>query len=405
MSSVLDELLAAARLRVAADRRAASLSTLRRDALRLPTARRFEAAIRAGDRIAVIGEVKRASPSEGSLAGATDLSAIARRYAAGGAVALSVLTEPTRFGGRDDDLAAVARIGLPVLRKDFVTDPYAVWQARLLGADAVLLIVRALDAATLRACLEAAGEAGIDALVEVHDSADLERALGVDATLIGANARDLDTLEIDRDAAAHLVRAAHAAGATVVAESGLRGPADGAAAVAAGADGVLVGTSLLRADDPEHAVRALAAIGRAEPRPLPPPVPLYPRVKVCGTRTPAAVRAAVSSDADMIGFVVDAASPRAVTAKRVRELAAPLTGRPRPVLVMRSASFDETSAAMRDSGVDGVQLAGHTAPPTWLARLPGEGPRIGVVHDPSAARDAIGSVEAWLTAGATHVLL
>ncbi|MBA3587422.1 MAG: indole-3-glycerol-phosphate synthase TrpC, partial [Chloroflexi bacterium] len=169
MSAVLDELLAAARQRSRADARVAPLAELRREVSRLPTARRFEATLRSADRVSVIAEAKRESPSAGTFdlgPGSSAVTALARRYADAGAAALSVLTEPTRFGGSDHDLVAAARIGLPVLRKDFVVDAYSVWQARALGADAVLLIVRALADDLLRQLIATAGEAGLDALVE-----------------------------------------------------------------------------------------------------------------------------------------------------------------------------------------------------------------------------------------------
>ncbi len=193
----------------------------------MPVAPRFEASLRYAPRLALIAEVKRSSPSAGTFASVADrpIADLARAYADAGAAAISVLTEPTRFGGSDDDLRAATRARVPVLRKDFTVDPYQVWQARALGAGAVLLIARALSDDELRAGLDASGEAGIDALVEVHTAAELERVLRLDATLVGVNARDLDSLAVDRDATLDLIAAARAAGATVVAESGLSEPA------------------------------------------------------------------------------------------------------------------------------------------------------------------------------------
>src|SRR6188508_864531 len=252
-SSVLDDLLAAAHRRSRADARISSLSEVRREVGRMPPARRFESALRTADRTAIVAEAKRASPSAGALglgAGSAAVAGLARRYAEAGVAALSVLTEPTRFGGSDDDLVAASRVGPPVLRKDFVVDRYGVWQARALGADAILLIVRAMGDDLLRELIAEAGEAGLDALVEVHGSDELDRALDADVTLIGVNARDLSTLAVDHQASLPLLRRASDSGATVVAESGIAGGADVKRAAAAGAAAVLVGTSLLQSADP-----------------------------------------------------------------------------------------------------------------------------------------------------------
>ena len=408
-ATLLDALLDAARRRSRADARAVPLSELRREVARMPSARRFEAALRAAGRVSVIAEAKRASPSEGAFdaigPGPAAVADLVRRYADAGAAAVSVLTEPTRFGGSDDDLVAAARVGPPVLRKDFVVDRYGVWQARALGADAVLLIVRALDDALLRDLLEAAGEAGLDALVEVHDAAELDCALAADATLIGVNARNLATLAVDSEGSLALLARAAECGATIVAESGIDGPEDVARAAEAGADAVLVGTSLLRQADPAAGVARLVA--SAPGRRRAPSLAHRPRaaVKACGMRIAAGIRAAVTADADLIGFVMEPSSPRAVSAERVRELVAGLVG-PRPVLVFRNPSGEEVATAMATSGVSGIQLAGFDEPPSWLATLkPPPTTLIGVIHGPASVRSALRSAEAWVTAGATHVLL
>jgi len=407
-ASVLDELLAAARRRSRSDARIAPLTELRREVGRMPPARRFEASLRAAERVSIIAETKRASPSAGSFSvapGSAAVADLARRYAEAGVTALSVLTEPTRFGGSDDDLVASARIGPPVLRKDFVVDDYGVWQARVLGADAVLLIVRALDDGRLRRLIATAGEAGLDALVEVHDASELKRALSADATLIGINARDLATLTVDLEGSLPLLRRAHDAGATVVAESGIAGPDDVARVSEAGAAAVLVGTSLLRVGDPAAAAETLV---RAAPRRTPGLSTSHPTraaVKVCGTRSEAGVQAAVRADADFIGFVLDPTSSRAVGADRAADLIRDLRG-PRPVLVFRSPSRREVERALATTGARGIQLAGLGAPRDWLPNVAGAiDIVIGVVHAPGSVRDALRSAETWLAAGATHVLL
>jgi tryptophan synthase beta subunit len=409
MSSVLDRLLADARRRARADARTIPLGDLRREVGRLPEARRFEATLRGATRVAVIAEAKRSSPSHGTFAslapGPAAVADLVRGYAAAGAAAVSVLTEPTRFGGSDDDLAAASRIGPPVLRKDFVVDRYAVWQARALGADAVLLIARALDDVRLRDLIGAAGEAGLDALVEVHDAADLDRALAADATLVGVNARDLDTLDVDLDGALPLLRRAAECGATVVAESGIGSAADIKRVADAGAAAVLVGTSLLLEADPATAVaRLVAAAPRRSPAPTR-PHPRRPAVKACGMQSLAGVRAATDADADLAGFVLDPRSPRAVTAEDVKVLAAGLA-RAAPVLVFRAPLRDEVASAMATSGVRGVQLAGFDEPPAWMTELrPRPTTVLGVIHAPTSARSALLAAEAWIAAGATHVLL
>ena len=407
-STVLDDLLAAARRRSRADARISPLSELRREVGRMPPARRFEHTLRAADRVSVIAEVKRASPSGGAFgleAGSTAVAELARRYAGAGVAALSILTESTQFGGSDDDLVAAARVGPPVLRKDFVVDRYGVWQARALGADAILLIVRALDGELLRQLIAEAGDAGLDALVEVHDADELELALDADATLVGVNARDLATLSVDNEASLPLLRRASDAGATVVAESGIDGAADVKRAAESGAAAVLVGTSLLRAADPAAAAATLVG---AAPRRTPSPTLAHPSraiVKACGMRTEAGVRAAVAADADLVGFVLDQESPRAVSIERVAELVAGLAG-PKPVLVFRAPTGHEVESAMSAGGATAIQLAGFDGPPSWLATLD-RPPKtlIGVIHRPTSVRSALCAAEAWVAAGATHLLL
>ena len=412
--SVLAPLLEAARARARHDARVTPLAELRRQVAVMPPAPRFEAAVRYADRLAVVAEVKRRSPSAGEFAsvaeGPAAVADLARSYVVAGATALSILTEPTRFGGSDDDLLAAVRLGAPVLRKDFTVEPAQVWQARALGAGAVLLIVRALSDGELRACMDAAGEAGIDALVEVHDEAELERALALDATLVGVNARDLDSLEISRDRALELLRVAGPSGATLVAESGLADADHLADAAAAGAHAALVGTALLEADDPAARLRELVAAGpKREPLAVP-PHPSRAMVKVCGQRDAAGIRAAVAADADLVGFVVADGSRRWVDPGEAGRLAASL-GTIRPVLVFRRPEEREVGEAIdrfaEASGIrPGIQLSGLDGAPSWLAGRASAVPAaIGVLHAPESARDALRVAESWLAAGATHLLL
>jgi tryptophan synthase beta subunit len=410
MAGVLDDLLAAARARSRADARLTPMRELRRDVASLPAARHFEAALRYGPRPGVVAELKRASPSAGGFAGFAPgreaVDELARAYVAAGARALSVLTEPKRFLGSDEDLRVAAAVGVPVLRKDFVVTPLAVWQSRGLGADAVLLIVRALPGDLLERLMVAAGEAGLDALVEVHDARELERALAAGATLIGVNARDLDTLEVDLARSLPLIADAAASGATVVAESGIATVDELEAAAEAGAHAALIGTSLLREREPAAALGRLVASARVrQPDVVPPPRPTRTEVKVCGLREPRAVRAAIAADADLAGFVVTPGARRAVEARFAGELAADLRGGPAPVLVMRAPSRDDVERAMKASGIKTVQLAGFDGPPAWLPAIAADVEVIGVLHAGIDPRTVLRVAEAWLAAGATRLLL
>jgi indole-3-glycerol phosphate synthase len=252
---VLDAIVAAKRAEAAVLR--PRLAELRAAAAATEPARGFGKALRQKDHVAVIAEVKRRSPSAGWIHQGADAAAIARGYEAAGAAAISVLTDREWFGGSLDDLrAARAAVGVPVLRKDFVVDAAQVWQARAAGADAVLLIVRILEDSALRALLDVAGEAGLDALVEVHDAEELERALGAGAAIVGVNNRDLSVFRTDLAVSERLaVRVPRAV--VMVAESGIAGAADVDRLGAAGVDAVLVGESLMRAADRGAAVRAL----------------------------------------------------------------------------------------------------------------------------------------------------
>ncbi len=210
----------------------------------------------------MIAEVKRRSPSKGDLNVALDPARLAADYAAGGATCLSVLTDEAWFGGSPADLAvARAAVAIPVLRKDFTICEADVCDARIMGADAVLLIAAALDDAELAAFHDLAVEVGLDALVEIHDEAELERALAVGATLVGVNQRDLVTFEVDTDRAVRMAPQMPS-GVVRVAESGVRGVTDATRLADAGYHAVLVGESLVTAGDPEAAVAALRAIGR-----------------------------------------------------------------------------------------------------------------------------------------------
>ena len=262
-SSVLDEILAVKRDEVAAARAARPLADVEAAARLAEPARGLRAALARppGAPVRVLAEIKRASPSAGPIRPGADPAAIAAEYAGAGAAALSVLTDRRYFDG---DLAFLARcrgaVSLPLLRKDFLVDPYQVAESRAAGADAVLLIVAALAPAQLAELLAAASAYGLDALVEVHDRAEVEPALAAGATLVGINHRDLRTLQIDMSLTA-AIAGTLPAGTVVVAESGIRTAADVERMGAAGAHAVLVGEHLMRAPSPGRALREL----RGEP--------------------------------------------------------------------------------------------------------------------------------------------
>lgn len=222
--------------------------------------------IRSAAGVAVIAEIKRSSPSKGALAAIADPGDLARSYAGAGASAISVLTERRRFGGRLADLDAVRQaVRVPLLRKDFMVDAYQVTEARAHGADLVLLIVAALHDALLRDLYAQANELGMTCLVEVHDGGELDRALALDPALVGINARNLKTLQVDPQTVIDLLPLVPA-GVVAVAESGVTGPADVATYVEAGAGAVLVGEALVRHGDPAEAIRSFTAAAAAVTR-------------------------------------------------------------------------------------------------------------------------------------------
>jgi len=253
----LTGILASHRARAAADTRAVDdlVDLARSCAPTRPFGR--SVSVPAGGEVAVIAEIKRRSPSKGPLDLELDPEQLSRDYEAGGAACLSVLTDEEFFGGSPADLAAARSAGgLPVLRKDFTVSPHDVCDARLMGADAVLLIVAALSDDELSGLLTLAEELTLEALVEVHDSVELERALGAGARFVGVNQRDLHTFAVDGARALRLV-AEIPPEVVAVAESGIGGAADVDALARAGYQAVLVGESLVRAPDRRAAVAAL----------------------------------------------------------------------------------------------------------------------------------------------------
>lgn len=258
--SVLEEILAGVRADLAERQRAVSLDELKERAARRDTCKDGAAVLR-GPGVRVIAEVKRSSPSKGPLAAISDPAALARDYEAGGAHVISVLTERRRFGGSLDDLVAVRRaVDVPVLRKDFVVSSYQLWEARAHGADLVLLLAVALEQPALVSLIERAESIGLTPLVECHTKDEVLRSVDAGARIIGVNARDLRTMEVDRGTFARVAR--HIPDSCVrIAESGVRGPHDLIEYARAGADAVLVGEALVTGRDPRAAVADLVTAG------------------------------------------------------------------------------------------------------------------------------------------------
>jgi len=258
--SVLDDLLVGVREDLAVRQSRTPLDDLKRAVERRPAALDGAAVLRQPG-VSVIAEVKRSSPSKGALAAIADPAALAADYEAGGASVISVLTEGRRFGGSLADLDAVrAQVDVPVLRKDFVVSSYQLWEGRAHGADLALLIVAALEQEALVSLVERTQSLGMTPLVEVHDEPELERALDAGARVVGVNARDLKTLEVDRGLFCRLAPLIPD-GVVKIAESGVRGPHDLLAYAACGADAVLVGEGVVTGGDPRAAVAELVTAG------------------------------------------------------------------------------------------------------------------------------------------------
>lgn len=259
--SILDEILATKRDEVTVLRRPQTRDLLRARALDAPPTRDFVGALRPGDgHLAVIAECKRRSPSKGDLAPDLDPSSTARSYVAGGAAAMSVLTDHRYFGGEVADLqAARSAVDIPILRKDFTIDEVQIYESRAIGADAILLILAALpDDAHLQDLHDLARSLGLGVLVEAHDAREVERGVALGVGVLGVNARDLATFGEDLGAVATLA-ASIPDGTVAVAESAIRSVADASAMAAVGFDAVLVGEALVRAPDATALVAGMAA--------------------------------------------------------------------------------------------------------------------------------------------------
>jgi indole-3-glycerol phosphate synthase len=261
VSEFLADMIASRTARIAEEYGSLSSADLERIAAGGRPAKDFGAVLR-GEHVAVIAEVKKASPSAGPIAPCCEASKQALHYERGGAAAISVLTEPEHFGGAFTDLSDVAdAVEVPVLAKDFVVDQRQLFVARGHGADAVLLMVSVLGT-KVAAFLDVAQTLGLQALVEVHDEEELEIALSAQATIVGVNSRDLRTLEVDPEAARAVVEQVSESGVIAVAESGIKTRADVEAAAVAGVCAVLVGEVLMRSEMPEETLEELTGVAR-----------------------------------------------------------------------------------------------------------------------------------------------
>jgi indole-3-glycerol phosphate synthase/phosphoribosylanthranilate isomerase len=358
VSATLERILAATRERVRERKRRAPLDGLPAGGSAPILRRRFGEALARPSRVNVIAEFKRRSPSRGAIRADADPARVARAYEAGGAAALSVLTDEPFFGGSLEDLARVrAAASLPVLRKDFIVDPYQVAESAAAGADAVLLIVAALPGPELGALHAAAAEAGLEVLVEVHDRAELARARGIGARVIGVNSRDLRTMTVDLRTALGL-----AAGipddVVAVAESGIRTPEDVRRLRDAGYDAFLVGEHLMAHADPAAALQDLIRGASSPAEAAPPRVAL----KVCGITSVEDALLAAGCGADAVGLVLWPGSPRAVGLEAARGIAAALPAGVDRVGVFVDPSREDVVRAVGEIGLDVVQLHGDEPP-------------------------------------------
>lgn len=277
---VLDEIMSHKRAEVARARAERPLGDLLAACRALPPARDFATALRPRPprRVALIAEVKRASPSKGVLHDGLDPAAQSRAYAAAGASAVSVLTDRKYFHGSLEDLVAVrAAVALPILRKEFIVDEYQLWEARAAGADAVLLIVAALEGGALRDLFHAAQGVGLDTLVEAHTAAELDQAVALGAQVVGINNRDLQTLETSLAPSLELLPRVPS-GTMAVSESGIFTRGDVERVVSAGAQAILVGEALVRADDVAAKIGELTLVSHSPAVPSDHPAPLRGQV-------------------------------------------------------------------------------------------------------------------------------
>jgi indole-3-glycerol phosphate synthase / phosphoribosylanthranilate isomerase len=416
----LKRIVAATRHELAERQALVPLDEMRRRGAEALAPRPFAPALRPAPRgpARLVAEIKRASPSKGLLAADFDPVARARAYAAGGAAAISVLTEPRFFLGSLDHLAAVrAAVRLPVLRKDFLLEHYQVYEARAAGADAVLLICALLDDAALRELLALAMTLGMEALVEAHDAGETRRAVAAGAQMVGVNSRDLRTFAVDPDVVQRL-RPLVPDDRVFVAESGIADASGAARARAWGADAILVGEALMRAQNPAALAGALATAGGGPTAAIFAGRP-HPFVKLCSLREPEHGRVAAEAGADAYGLIF-APVRRQVTPERAAEIvhaacAAHDALPPRPVAEGSGSGtplavgvfVDEAPEVIADIaaqvGLDVIQLCGDEPPALCAAVASATG--LPVIKALRLASEAdVAALADYVAAGATPLL-
>jgi tryptophan synthase beta subunit len=405
-----------------ADRRLADLraeldaldaATLKRAVREAPPPRPFALRL-AAPGLHLIAEIKRRSPSAGRIAAdSDDIVARARAYQAGGAAAISVLCEPHWFGGSVDDLGRVrSHVSVPVLAKEFVVHPRQLDVLRVAGADAVLLLAVLHPRRTLARLVDRALDIGLEPLVEVHDARELEAALATSARVIGINNRDLRTLDVDPERAAHL-REEVPEDRIAAAESGVRDAATIRGWRALGFDAALVGESLVRSGDPASAARAFVEAGAHPDDAV--EAARAPLLKICGITDAAGVEAAIRAGADAIGLNLVPGTPRALELEEATKLAAiarrtaPPGARPRIVAITVDRSAEELNRIAAELDADAIQLNGKE-PVQLLAKL--DRPALKVLHLPPAGAlgttlpsEVVARARAYLAAGAAQVFL
>ncbi|MDR1791715.1 MAG: indole-3-glycerol phosphate synthase TrpC [Propionibacteriaceae bacterium] len=385
--TILDQLAAEARERVAAAKaKQPSFQDYPKQVLPF---------LRPGVGLQFICEVKRASPSKGLIAREFPYVDIAVDYEVGGATAISVLTEPNHFLGADKYLRDIARrVHIPVLRKDFVVDAYQIYQARWLGASAVLLIVSILSPAQLAEYIQVTESLGMAALVEAHDAAEIEVALAAGAKIIGVNNRDLKDFSVDTSNAAAL-RALVPPNVVFVSESGVRGPEDIPAIVASGADAVLVGEALMRA--PHRELRLRKMIKAAQGRYV-----KMPELKVCGITRVEDARALNAVCPSYAGFIFVPSSRRRVDLGLALEMREVLDRRTTTVGVFADAPIPEVAQVVASGAVSVVQLHGNEDA-TYIAQLRQAIPALVVIK--AVPVDSAARIVEYAQRGADYLLL
>ncbi|HST86895.1 MAG TPA: indole-3-glycerol phosphate synthase TrpC [Ktedonobacterales bacterium] len=414
----LERIVAATRAELTERQARVPLDELRTRAATAPAPRDFAAALRpeAGAPARLIAEIKRASPSKGLLAATFDPVAQARAYTAGGAAAISVLTEPRFFLGSLDHLTAVrAAVDIPVLRKDFILDEYQVYEARAAGADAVLLICALLDDTQLSDLLALARALGMEALVEAHDAGETHRAVASGASVIGVNSRDLRTFAVDTDVIRRL-RPLVPYDRVFVAESGIADATGAARARAWDAHAILAGEALMRAPDPTAKAREFATAPGGATAGLFANAP-HPFVKICGLTQPDHAALVADLRADAFGLVF-AASKRRVIPDQARAIvaaahtASPSPPRrsggqgvrtPRAVGVFVNEPVDSIAAIARTVPLDAIQLSGDESPADCAAVARATHLPIIKALRPRTAAD-LALLDAYALAGATILL-